>query len=106
MAVPPDAGHRLIGSTSASGTRGQMSWPAPEEPTRRQQLLRGGILRVVRDYLLSASARRSLSSSTLPVPGRLRLANRSLSSCLGQAFVAPARQPIRAQHGRAHPQRG
>ena len=35
-----------------------------------------------RDYLLSASTRRSTSSSTLPVLGRLRWSSRSLSSAL------------------------
>jgi hypothetical protein len=35
-----------------------------------------------RDYLLSASTRRSTSSSTLPVLGRWRWSSRSLSSAL------------------------
>src|SRR5512142_1571383 len=40
-----------------------------------------------RDYLLSASTRRSMSSSTLPVLGRSRLSRRSLSSALVSRFA-------------------
>src|ERR1700749_2217839 len=43
-----------------------------------------GVLWVVGHYLLSASTRRSMSSSMLPVLGRSRLASRSLSSALGR----------------------
>ena len=41
-----------------------------------------GIVRVRRHYLLSASTRRSISASTLPVFGSSRLASWSLSSAL------------------------
>lgn len=60
---------------------------APAPPTRRSRteaaVAAGScILRLVVHYLLSASTRRSMSSSLLPFLGRSRLASRWLSSAL------------------------
>jgi hypothetical protein len=71
---------------------GAAGWRTPHKPAERDQRLDVGQLDDLIDrarsqsevlpYLPSASARRSTSSSTLPVLGRFRSASRSLSSAL------------------------